>query len=146
MPLDFKQILARLPHRYPMLLIDRVVELEVGKRIVAIKNVSINEPFFQGHFPGNPVMPGVLITEAMAQAAALLSFPNEQECAKNVYYLVGIDATRFRCPVVPGDQLVIEVSVNRLDRRMCKYTGRVTVDNKEVASADLMCAVRTVEA
>lgn len=145
-PLDIEQILARLPHRYPMLLIDRVLELEVGKRIVAIKNVSINEPFFQGHFPGHPVMPGVLITEAMAQAAALLSFANEQECAKSVYYLVGIDSARFRRPVAPGDQLVIEVDACRLARSMCRYKGSVTVDKQEVACADLMCAVRPVEA
>ncbi len=143
--LDITQILERLPHRYPMLLIDRVLELEVGKRIKAIKNVSINEPFFQGHFPGNPVMPGVLITEAMAQAAALFSFAdgvNGQDGGRTVYYLVGIDNARFRRPVVPGDQLVIEVSASRLSRSMCKYEGKATVDGAEVASAELMCAIR----
>lgn len=146
--LDINQILERLPHRYPMLLIDRVLELESGKRIKAIKNVSINEPFFQGHFPGNPVMPGVLITEAMAQAAALFSFADGvdgQEGGKTVYYLVGIDKARFRQPVVPGDQLVIEVSALRLSRSMCKYECKATVAGADVASAELMCAIRNAE-
>ena len=150
MQLDITGILERLPHRYPMLLIDRVVEMEPGQRIVALKNVSINEPFFQGHFPGNPVMPGVLITEAMAQAAALFSFAdggNGQgaETARTVYYLVGIDKARFRSPVVPGDQLRIEVNALRLSRLMCRYRGVATVDGKEVAEAELMCAIRTVQ-
>ncbi|MFA4914205.1 MAG: 3-hydroxyacyl-ACP dehydratase FabZ [Comamonadaceae bacterium] len=149
MELDIAGILERLPHRYPMLLIDRVIEMEPGKRIVAIKNVSINEPYFQGHFPGNPVMPGVLITEAMAQAAALFSFEgggNGQDGAglKTVYYLVGIDNARFRRPVVPGDQLRIEVEAKRLSRSMCKYRGQAFVDGAVVAEADLMCAIRTV--
>jgi len=149
MQLDISGILERLPHRYPMLLIDRVIEMEPGKRIVAIKNVSINEPFFQGHFPGNPVMPGVLITEAMAQAAALFSFEgggNGQDATgvKTVYYLVGIDNARFRRPVVPGDQLRIDVQAKRLSRSMCKYSGQAYVDDAVVAEADLMCAIRTV--
>ena len=150
MELDIKGILERLPHRYPMLLIDRVLERESGKRIVALKNVSINEPFFQGHFPGNPVMPGVLIIEAMAQAAALFSFADGgngqgEGASQTVYYLVGIDNARFRKPVVPGDQLRIEVEAIKLSTRMCKYAGRVLVDGGEVARADLMCAIRTVD-
>lgn len=149
MELDITGILERLPHRYPMLLIDRVIHMEPGKRIVAIKNVSINEPFFQGHFPGNPVMPGVLITEAMAQAAALFSFEGggsgqDNTGEKTVYYLVGIDNARFRRPVVPGDQLKIEVEAKRLSRSMCKYHGQATVDGSVVAEADLMCAIRIV--
>jgi len=149
MELDIKGILERLPHRYPMLLIDRVLEMEPGKRIVALKNVSMNEPYFQGHFPGNPVMPGVLITEAMAQAAALFSFAGggngqDGDGSKTVYYLVGIDNARFRKPVVPGDQLRIEVEAKRLSRVMCKYEGRALVDGEVVAEAHLMCAIRTV--
>ena len=150
MELDIKGILERLPHRYPMLLIDRVLELEQGKSIVAIKNVSINEPFFLGHFPHHPVMPGVLIVEAMAQAAALFSFadPNGREDEKNqsVYYLVGIDGARFRRPVVPGDQLRIEVKADRLSRTVCKYNGRALVDGQVAAEANLMCAIRSLEA
>jgi 3-hydroxyacyl-[acyl-carrier-protein] dehydratase len=149
MELDIKGILERLPHRYPMLLIDRVLEMVPGTKIVAIKNVSINEPFFPGHFPHHPVMPGVLIVEAMAQAAALFSFAggaNGQgaDSTKTAYYLVGIDKARFRRPVVPGDQLRIEVDALRLSRTICKYQGRAFVDGQEVASAELMCAIRTL--
>lgn len=149
MKLDITEIMARLPHRYPMLLIDRVLELDPGKSIVAVKNVSMNEPFFEGHFPHHPVMPGVLIIEAMAQAAALFSF--EGDCTVNAadrkiaYYLVGVDGARFRRPVVPGDQLRLEVSADRLSRTMCKYTARATVDGQEVAAAKLMCAIRALE-
>jgi len=151
MQLDIAEIMERLPHRYPMLLVDRVLELVPGKRVTAIKNVSINEPFFQGHFPGLPVMPGVLIIEAMAQAAALFSFPdgaNGQggDDARTVYYLVGIDNARFRKPVVPGDQLKIDVEAIKLSTRMCRYQGVVTVDGQEVASAELMCAIRKADA
>ena len=150
MQLDIMVIMERLPHRYPMLLIDRVVEMVPGKSIVAIKNVSINEPFFNGHFPHHPVMPGVLIVEAMAQASALFSFTDENgglkcEGAKTAYYLVGIDGARFRRPVVPGDQLRIEVEAERLSRSICKYQARATVDGQEVASAKLMCAIRSLE-
>jgi 3-hydroxyacyl-[acyl-carrier-protein] dehydratase len=150
MELDIKGIMGRLPHRYPMLLIDRVVEMVPGKSIVAIKNVSINEPFFNGHFPHHPVMPGVLIVEAMAQAAALFSFTDEDgglkcEGSKTAYYLVGIDGARFRRPVVPGDQLRIEAEAERLSRSICKYNARATVDGQEVASAKLMCAIRSLE-
>ncbi|ANN78241.1 3-hydroxyacyl-ACP dehydratase FabZ [Bordetella flabilis] len=150
MELDIKGILARLPHRYPMLLIDRVIDIQPGKSIVALKNVSINEPFFTGHFPHHPVMPGVLILEAMAQAAALFSFSDEaalkNEESSTVYYFVGIDGARFRRPVVPGDQLRIEVDAERLSRTICKYAGRAVVDGQLVAEAKLMCAIRSLEA
>ncbi|CAM4093852.1 3-hydroxyacyl-ACP dehydratase FabZ [Kerstersia similis] len=149
MELDIKGILDRLPHRYPMLLIDRVIEMTPGKSIVAIKNVSINEPFFTGHFPDLPVMPGVLILEAMAQAAALFSFSNDSgddsgigASNGNVYYYVGIDNARFRRPVVPGDQLRIEVEAVRLSRVICKYKGRSLVDGQVAAEAEFMCAIR----
>jgi 3-hydroxyacyl-[acyl-carrier-protein] dehydratase len=149
MELDIKGILDRLPHRYPMLLIDRVLDIQPGKSIVAIKNVSINEPFFTGHFPHHPVMPGVLILEAMAQAAALFSFADESALKKDdnstVYYFVGIDGARFRRPVVPGDQLRIEVEAERLSRTICKYSGRALVDGNLVAESKLMCAIRSLE-
>jgi 3-hydroxyacyl-[acyl-carrier-protein] dehydratase len=149
MELDIKGILDRLPHRYPMLLIDRVIEMKPGKSIVALKNVSINEPFFTGHFPHHPVMPGVLILEAMAQAAALFSFSDgsalESHDHDTVYYFVGIDGARFRRPVVPGDQLRIEVDAERLSRSICKYAGRALVDGQLVAEAKLMCAIRSLE-
>lgn len=149
MQLDIKSILDRLPHRYPMLLIDRVIDMVPGKSIKALKNVSINEPFFNGHFPHHPVMPGVLILEAMAQAAALFSFadksglkPKEEEI---LYYFVGIDGARFRKPVLPGDQLHIEVVAERLGRTICKYQGHAFVDGQTVAEAKLMCAIRPME-
>ncbi|MDQ8031683.1 3-hydroxyacyl-[acyl-carrier-protein] dehydratase FabZ [Bordetella genomosp. 1] len=150
MELDIKGIMERLPHRYPMLLIDRVLEMVPGKSIVALKNVSINEPFFEGHFPHHPVMPGVLIIEAMAQASALFSFTDENgglksEAGKTAYYLVGVDGARFRRPVVPGDQLRIEVEAERLSRAICKYQGRALVDGQLVAEAKLMCAIRSLE-
>lgn len=149
MQLDIKSILERLPHRYPMLLIDRVIEMVPGKSILALKNVSINEPFFMGHFPHHPVMPGVLILEAMAQAAAIFSFADETGLkAKDeeiLYYFVGIDGARFRKPVLPGDQLHIEVVAERLGRSICKYQGRAFVDGQEVAEAKLMCAIRPME-
>ena len=149
MELDIKQIMERLPHRYPMLLVDRVLEMVPGKSIVAIKNVSMNEPFFTGHFPHHPVMPGVLIIEAMAQAAALFSFEGNEEVnpanSKIAYYLVGVDGARFRRPVVPGDQLRLEVTADRISRTMCKYTARATVDGQEAAEAKLMCAIRVIE-
>lgn len=153
MELDIKGILDRLPHRYPMLLIDRVIDIQPGKSIVALKNVSINEPFFNGHFPHHPVMPGVLILEAMAQAAALFSFSDESAlknsddaASSTVYYFVGIDGARFRRPVVPGDQLRVEVDAERLSRSICKYSGRALVDGQLVAEAKLMCAIRSLEA
>jgi len=150
MELDIRQIMARLPHRYPMLLVDKVVEMEPGKRIVAIKNVSINEPFFTGHFPHLPVMPGVLIIEALAQAAALFSFEGQDDVnpadQKTAYYLVGVDGARFRRPVVPGDQLRLEVDADRISRSICRYSAQATVDGQVVAEAKLMCAIRPLEA
>lgn len=149
MELDIKQIMERLPHRYPMLLVDRVLEMVPGKSIVAIKNVTLNEPFFQGHFPHNPVMPGVLIIEALAQAAALFSFEGHDDISpadqKTAYYLVGVDGARFRRPVVPGDQLRLEVVADRISRVMCKYSATATVDGHVVAEAKIMCAIRAVE-
>jgi 3-hydroxyacyl-[acyl-carrier-protein] dehydratase len=151
MELDIKAIMERLPHRYPMLLIDRVLDLVPAKSIVALKNVSINEPFFNGHFPHHPVMPGVLIIEAMAQASAIFSFADEKHSLKSkdvktAYYLVGIDEARFRRPVVPGDQLRLEVESLRLSKSICKYQGRALVDGQIVAEAKLMCAIRSLEA
>jgi 3-hydroxyacyl-[acyl-carrier-protein] dehydratase len=147
--LDIKEILDRIPHRYPKLLVDRVLEMVPGKSIKALKNVSINEPFFTGHFPHHPVMPGVLILEAMAQAAAIFSFADETGLkpvdGEAVYYFVGIDGARFRKPVLPGDQLIIEVEAERLGRTICKYQSKAFVDGAVVAEAKLMCAIRSLE-
>ncbi len=147
--LDIKQIMERLPHRYPMLLVDRVIEMEPGKRIVAIKNVTLNEPFFTGHFPHHPVMPGVLIIEALAQASALFSFGTDSSVTpanpKMAYYLVGVDDARFRRPVVPGDQLRLESVAVKISRSICKYSTRATVDGQLVAEAKIMCAIRVLE-
>ena len=132
-----------------MLLVDRVLEMVPGKSIKALKNVSINEPFFTGHFPHHPVMPGVLILEAMAQAAAIFSFAEETGLkpvdGEAVYYFVGIDGARFRKPVLPGDQLIIEVEAERLGRTICKYQSKAFVDGVVVAEAKLMCAIRPLE-
>jgi 3-hydroxyacyl-[acyl-carrier-protein] dehydratase len=144
--LDIRAILEHLPHRYPMLLVDRVVELEKGKRIVAFKNVTINEPFFTGHFPYLPVMPGVLQIEALAQAAGILSFQTmgRMSDASTVYYFVGIDSARFKRPVVPGDQLRLEVEIVRISRSIWKYRGRSTVEGQICAEAELMCTLREI--
>jgi 3-hydroxyacyl-[acyl-carrier-protein] dehydratase len=144
--LDIRAILEHLPHRYPMLLVDRVVELEKGKRIVALKNVSINEPFFVGHFPYLPVMPGVLQIEALAQAAGILSFQTmgRMSDASTVYYFVGIDSARFKRPVMPGDQLRLEVEIVRISRSIWKYKGSATVDGQVCAEAELMCTLREI--
>jgi 3-hydroxyacyl-[acyl-carrier-protein] dehydratase len=144
-PIDIKRIQALLPHRYPFLLVDRVISIKLGKRIVAIKNVTINEPFFNGHFPGNPVMPGVLMVEAMAQAAALLAF--ESEPAKDpskprVVYLAGVDEARFKRPVVPGDQLTLNVSIDRIVRNIGKFSCTATVDGALAAEAKLIAALQ----
>ena len=145
--MDIHEIMQYLPHRFPFLMLDRVELVEPGVRIVALKNVSINEPFFPGHFPTRPVMPGVLILEAMAQAAAILSFksadakPNEN----SIYYFVGIDNARFKKPVEPGDQLRLEVHFQRSIRGIWKYSAKATVGEATVAVADLMCTVRDVE-
>jgi len=138
------EIKEYLPHRFPFLLIDRVVSFEKDKRIVAIKNVTVNEPFFPGHFPHYHVMPGVLIVEAMAQAAAVLSLKSlgHKNDGKWVYYFVGIDGARFKKPVVPGDQLVIEVSQGRVGRGMAKFTASAKVGDAVAAEAELLCALR----
>ena len=142
--LDIQHILRKLPHRYPFLLVDRVLELEKGVRIKALKNVSINEPFFPGHFPARPVMPGVLMLEALAQAAALLSFesldgdPDED----TVVYFAGIDNARFKRPVGPGDQLILEASIDRHKSGIYRYKTRATVEGLLVVEADLMCTMR----
>jgi 3-hydroxyacyl-[acyl-carrier-protein] dehydratase len=144
--MDIHQILKQLPHRYPFLLVDRVLELEKGKRIKALKNVTMNEPFFTGHFPHRPVMPGVLMLEAMAQAAALLAFdmqgitPDE----KTVYYFAGIDGARFKRPVEPGDQLIMDVTLERLKAGVFKFKGVARVDDNMACEAELMCTMRTI--
>ena len=144
--LDIHRILKKLPHRYPFLLIDRVIEIETGKRIKAIKNVTINEPFFSGHFPHRPVMPGVLMVEALAQAAALLSFESlgGQPDDDTVVYFVGIDGARFKRPVEPGDQLVLEASIERVKAGIYKYKVRASVDGDTAVEAELMCTMRKV--
>lgn len=144
--MDIHEILRRLPHRYPIILVDRVLEIEPGKRIVALKNVSINEPVFMGHFPHYPVMPGVLIIEALAQAAAILSFVTFDKRAdrNSVYYFAGIDNARFKRPVGPGDQLRLEVELQREMRGIGKFGARALVDGQVVAEADLLCAYRQI--
>jgi 3-hydroxyacyl-[acyl-carrier-protein] dehydratase len=144
--LDIRAILETIPHRYPFLLVDRVVELEKGKSIVALKNVTINEPFFVGHFPHLPVMPGVLIIEALAQAAGILSFQTMDRVSdsNSVYYFVGIDRARFKRPVVPGDQLRLEVKIGRVSRSIWKFSGVALVDGAVAAEADLMCTLREI--
>jgi len=145
--MDIHQILKLLPHRYPFLLVDRVVALEKGSSIRAIKNVTINEPFFTGHFPHRPVMPGVLILEAMAQAAALLSFATQGITPddKTVYYFAGIDGARFKRPVEPGDQLVMDVTLERARAGIYKYKGITRVGEEVACEAELMCAMRRIE-
>lgn len=144
--MDIHQILKQLPHRYPILLVDRVLELEKGKRIRALKNVTINEPFFTGHFPHRPVMPGVLTLEALAQAAALLSFDAQGVTPddKTVYYFAGIDGARFKRPVEPGDQLILDVEVDRVRAGIYKFKAKAWVDGDVVTEAELMCTMRTV--
>jgi 3-hydroxyacyl-[acyl-carrier-protein] dehydratase len=144
--MDIHQILKQLPHRYPILLVDRVLEIEKGKRIKALKNVTINEPFFNGHFPHRPVMPGVLMLEALAQAAALLAFdtlgtvPDD----KTVYYFAGIDGARFKRPVEPGDQLTLDVELDRMKAGIFKFKARASVGNELAVEAELMCTMRTI--
>ncbi len=142
--MDIAQVLEHLPHRYPFLLIDRVRTIEPGKRIVALKNVTINEPFFEGHFPGRPIMPGVLILEAMAQAAGILVFRTQggKPEADSVYYLAGIDKARFKRPVVPGDQLELEVILERGLRGVWKFSCSARVDGGVVCEAEMLCSVR----
>jgi len=145
--MDIHQILKKLPHRYPILLVDRVLQIEKGKLIQALKNVTINEPFFEGHFPHRPVMPGVLMLEALAQTAALLAFetldvvPDE----KTVYYFAGIDAARFKRPVEPGDQLILNVELSRMKAGIFKFKAWATVGEELAVEAELMCTMRTIE-
>jgi len=143
MKLDIIKILQLMPHRYPILLVDRVLELEPGARVAAIKNVSVNEPFFQGHFPGHPVMPGVLIIEALAQAAAVLTYVTMKTSYPEgtLFLFAGIDGARFKRPVEPGDQLRLEVTMDRIKRGVGKFTGRALVDGELVCEAGLMCAL-----
>ena len=144
--MDIHAILKKLPHRYPILLVDRVLEIEKGKRIKALKNVSINEPFFEGHFPHHPVMPGVLMLEALAQAAAILSFDSldVETDEKTVYYFAGIDGARFKRPVEPGDQLILDVTLDRAKSGIYKFKARASVDGVLAVEADLMCTMRKV--
>jgi 3-hydroxyacyl-[acyl-carrier-protein] dehydratase len=139
MILDVNAIQKILPHRHPMLMLDAIVEMERQKRVVGIKNVTINESFFQGHFPGNPVMPGVLIVEAMAQAGGVLLFQEVPERESKLLYFVAIDEARFRRPVVPGDQLRVEVTVLNWRGNFCKLAGQATVNGQLAAEAVLMC-------
>ncbi|WNL47400.1 3-hydroxyacyl-ACP dehydratase FabZ [Dyella sp. BiH032] len=146
LPVNVEQIQNLLPHRYPFLLVDRVIELVPDKSVVALKNVTINEPFFQGHFPGHPVMPGVLIVEAMAQTAGLLTQISSRlkgDTGSPLFYLAKVDNARFSAIVSPGDQLRMEVSLKRLLRSMGLFEARALVDGKEVASCELMCAARS---
>ena len=144
--MDIQHILRKLPHRYPMLLVDRVLEIERGVRIKALKNVTINEPFFSGHFPARPVMPGVLMLEAPAQAAAILSFDalGEDPGEDTVVYFAGIDGARFKRPVGPGDQLLLEASIDRAKAGIYRYKARATVDGLLAVEAELMCTMRKV--
>ena len=138
LPMDVNAIMKILPHRYPFLLVDRIVELEHGKRCVGIKNVSINEPFFPGHFPGHPVMPGVLIVEAMAQVAGIMAYlASDDETKKKVSYFMAIDSAKFRKPVVPGDQLRIEITTTMNRRGIWGVDGKAFVDGKLVTEASL---------
>ena len=147
MTLDIHEILKQLPHRYPFLMVDRVLELAHGKRIKALKNVTANEPYFLGHFPRRPVMPGVMMIEALAQAAALLSFdavgasPDENQ----IYYFAGIDGARFKRPVGPGDQLILDVILDRMKSGVFKFTARATVAGELAVEAQLMCTVRRLD-
>lgn len=144
--MDIHHILKQLPHRYPFLMVDRVLTIDKGKSIQALKNVTINEPFFNGHFPHRPVMPGVLMLEALAQAAALLAFdmlgvtPDD----KTVYYFAGIDSARFKRPVEPGDQLLLHVTLDRMKAGIFKFKGEVRVADQVVCEAELMCTMRTI--
>jgi 3-hydroxyacyl-[acyl-carrier-protein] dehydratase len=140
---DIHRIMEFLPHRYPFLMIDRVIACSPGASLTALKNVSINEPFFQGHFPGQPIMPGVLVIEALAQATGLLSFCSmEPQGRDKLYMLVGIDKARFRGQVVPGDQLILTVNLKRTVRGIWMYEGKATVNDSVVAEAELMCSAQ----
>ena len=143
--MDIHQVLQYLPHRYPFLLIDRVLEVVPNERIVALKNVSMNEPFFPGHYPHHPVMPGVLVIEAMAQASAILSFKTMGTLPSDdsVYHFVGIEGARFKRPVGPGDQLILKASISMNRRGMWKFLAQAEVDGQIAAEAELICTLRT---
>ena len=142
--LDIKAVMEHLPHRYPFLLVDRVLEIEPGQRILALKNVTINEPFFPGHFPHHPVMPGVMVIEAMAQAAAILAFKSGERMPdeNSVVYFVGIDGARFKSPVGPGDQLLLHARIDRHLKGIWKFSTEARVGERLAAEAKLMCALR----
>jgi len=144
--MDIHKILKQLPHRYPFLLVDRVLEIDRGKTIKALKNVTINEPFFQGHFPHRPVMPGVLMLEALAQAAALLAFDALDSSPSDdmVYYFAGIEGARFKRPVEPGDQLILDVELLRMKAGIFKFKARALVDDDLAVEAELTCAMRKI--
>lgn len=144
--MDIHAILKRLPHRYPFLLVDRVLELESGKRIVALKNVTMNEPYFVGHFPQRPVMPGVMMLEALAQAAAILAFDiiGPERNQNSLFYFAGIDNARFKRPVEPGDQLIMHVTLDRMKASIVKFNGRAMVGDALAVEADLMCTMRSM--
>lgn len=145
--MDIHQILKLLPHRYPFLLVDRVLEVEKGKSIVAIKNVTMNEPYFTGHFPHRPVMPGVMMLEALAQAAALLSFHSLDMVPDNnvIYYFAGIDAARFKRPVEPGDTLTLKVEILRMKAGIFKFKANAMVQEELAVEAELMCTMRRID-
>ena len=145
--MDIQDILEHLPHRFPFLLVDRVLECEPGKSLKAIKNVSVNEPFFTGHFPGRPIFPGVLIMEALAQATGILAFKTtgKKPDGSSLYFFAGIDNCRFKQPVVPGDQMVLEVELVKAKRGIWKFNAEAKVDGKVVASAELMCAEQEIK-
>lgn len=138
---DIQKILEILPHRYPFLLVDRILELETGKRVVGMKNVTMNEPFFQGHFPGRPVMPGVLIVEAMAQVGGVMAYDARPEEADKIIYFLSMDKVKFRKPVVPGDQLIMELTSLHNSSRAWKMAGRATVDGNLCCQAELTAAL-----
>ena len=146
--MDIHKVLSLLPHRYPFLLIDRVLEFEPNQRLLALKNVTYNEPFFNGHFPIRPVMPGVLIVEALAQATGLLGMESKPEGVdeNTIYFFVGIDKARFKRPVEPGDQLMLEVFMKGSKRGIWMFSGNAKVDGKIVATADIMCTARDYRA
>ncbi|MTW19971.1 3-hydroxyacyl-ACP dehydratase FabZ [Allochromatium palmeri] len=146
--MDINKVLSLLPHRYPFLLVDKVIDYRVNEYLTALKNVSFNEPFFTGHFPVRPVMPGVLIVEAMAQATGLLAMASRPDLVgeKSLYYFVGIDKARFKRPVEPGDQLIMEVRLGPVRRGIWKFDGEARVDDKVVATAEIMCTARDYDA
>ena len=144
--MDIYEVMKHLPHRYPFLLIDRVLDYTPGEKLTAIKNVTVNEPFFPGHFPHRPVFPGVLMLEALAQATGILAFKTTEDLPSDdsLYYFVGIDSARFKKPVEPGDQLLMEVEVIKRKRDMWKFSAKASVDGKVVCSAELMCARKDI--